>query len=163
MAVPNLSFSTVADASVYFSAKLYAQQWLSFSADTQQAALNDAAQIINRFPYIGIKTVSTQIHEWPRLKVYYEGILLDGTVVPKPILIALYEIAFALAKGIDPERELRNARVTSRGYSSVRTTYDTSNIADNLLYGVPSAIAWQYLVAFLDNTELSTIRLRRVD
>lgn len=158
-----LSLSSVNDATVYFSNRLYADLWTSLITDTQQAALNDATAIINRFQYVGKKTDPNQINQWPRDHVSLHGMILANNVIPQQILVAQYEIAFALAKGIDPERELRALRVQSRGYSSVRTSYDTTNIPAWTLAGIPSAVAWQLLSAFFDLSASTSVKLNRVD
>lgn len=157
------SLSTIDDANSYFAKKLHVGAWTDALTDTKQKALNEATQIIDRFNYVGHKTEADQDHEWPRSHVKIRRLRLDETVIPNDILFAQYEIALALLNGIDPEREIRNARVTSRGYSSVRTTYDPRSIPEHTTFGVPSALAWSYLSTYLDRGSRGIIRLHRVN
>jgi hypothetical protein len=157
------SYSDLVSAAAYFAAKLYTEAWFALDISKQQAALNHATQIIDIFNYIGTRTLSTQDFEWPRDGVYLNTLLLDKTIVPNDILFAQYEIALALAKGIDPERELKNLRVTGRGYSSVRTTYDPRLIPEHLKYGVPSFLAWSYLSTYLNRGASGIVRIHKVN
>lgn len=162
MPVDIKSLSSVANADAYFNNRLYSQAWTNFSADDKQRALNQATLIINGFNFVGMKTQFDQDNEWPRSEIRIDGLVVDSTLVPDPILIAQYEIALSLAMGIDPEREIRNLRVTSRGYSSVRTTYDPRLAPEHLTYGVPSALAWSYLSTYLNRGAQGGIKIHRV-
>jgi hypothetical protein len=157
------SYSTVAQANAYFADMLYTNAWDTKTDNQKQQALNSATRIIDLFDFIGTKTLSTQPHEWPRQSVYLNSLLLPDSDVPQDIIIAQYEIALALAKGIDPEREIRSARITSRGYSSVRTTYDPRLVPEHLMYGVPSALAWSYLSTYFNRSLSGIVRLHRVN
>lgn len=159
----DLALSTVAEADTYFSNKLYTDLWTSASGDEKQQALNSATALINRFCYKGSKTVADQIHEFPRTGIYVNGTMISDSIIPDDILRAQYEFAFAYIKRIDPEREIRNARVTSRGYSSARITYDSSRLPEHLLQGVPSALGWSYLLPYLCRDSSGIIKIHRVD
>lgn len=159
MAVEIKSLSSVADADQYFENRLHTQAWDALNPDQKQQALNDATRIIDIFNYVGDKTDDSQEHEWPRTNI----INVSDSETPDDILKAQYEIALALAKGIDPEREFRNLFVTSRGYSSARITYDPRHTPEHLTVGVPSAIAWAYLCAYIDRSAQGGIKLHRVD
>lgn len=74
----------------------------------------------------------------------------SDTVVPQAIEIACYEIAHSLLDGKDPELELENLGIISQGYSSVRTTYQRSQVPiEHLINGVPNAMAWRLIRPFL--------------
>lgn len=162
LSVEVLSPSTISDADQYFSSRLFAEEWFNATADKKQQCLNVAWEIIDRFGYLGWLTSDSQNHQWPRTGIVRSGVSLDKDIIPADILKAGYEIAGALNKGIDPEREIRNLRVTSRGYSSVRTTYDTNRVPEHLRWGVPSALAWSYLSTYLRKDANGTISLHRV-
>lgn len=162
MSVPILSLSSVANADIYFSGRLYVQAWLTASADNKQAALNDATRLINRFNYLGRKTVESQDNEWPRHNVRINCVSLDDSIIPNDILLAQYETAFALISGVNVEKELRSMGVTSRGYSSVRITYDPNRSGIWLTLGIPSYTAWAYLLPYLNREADGTIKLHRV-
>lgn len=154
------AFSTIEEASEYFASRLYAQVWFSSAIYAQQQALNDATRILDRFCYIGLPI--GQEHSWPRKGIYLELIPVDDTSVPSQILQAQFEIALALLKGYDPEREMRNASVISRGYSSVRIAYSPTLTQDYLRWGVPSGAAWNLMLCFLDMDPDVAVRLHRV-
>lgn len=80
--------------------------------------------------------------------------------VPTDILIACYEIAYALLDGVDPEQETDNLAVVSEGYSSVRSTYNRVLQQQHLAAGVPSMTAWRYLLPYLRDNK--GIKLSRV-
>jgi hypothetical protein len=141
------------DPNNYFSTRLHSSLWFNSSTDDQTSTLTQADRIIDSFNYISKKSDPLQSNEWPR-------IICKVSQTPNEILYAKYEIAFALLSGIDPENELRSLRVTSRGYSSVRTTYSAADIPENIVNGVPSALAWLYLKPFFKTS--GTIKIRRV-
>lgn len=146
-----IPLATVEDADAYFATKLHSEAWNIANSDDKLLALIEGTRIINRFEYISRKTVETQENEWPRL---------DYETIPAEILYALFEFSYALLDGVDPERELKGLRVTSRGYSAVRTTYDPTSVPEWIVAGVPSAMGWLYLRPFLRNS--GTIKLHRV-
>jgi hypothetical protein len=147
------SYNTLISAGAYLATKLYTRPWDNSSPDKRQKALNEARNIINRFAFDSVKLVEDQLNEFPRI---------DYDPTPNDILYAEAEIALALLGGADPERDLRQSFVTSRGYSSVRTTYDTDRIPEHLQVGVPSAAAWAYLSPYLQRNGSGTVLVRRV-
>ncbi len=165
--VPITSLSTTSAADIYMNTKLHSQAWFALTNDQRQLALNEATAIINRFNYLGYKSVLDQPHEWPRSGIYVKSttsvpVLLSASAIPNDILYAQFEIALALASGVDPEKEMRSLFVTSRGFSSVRTTYDPKLVPPHLQFGVPSAAGWAYLYPYLSKGSSGTITLRRV-
>lgn len=164
--IPITSFSTVNEGDEYFNQKMHSQAWFNLDSFDKQRSLNTATQLINKFNYLGSKTVDSQQNEWPRSGVYTKvnGIwtLIDSAIVPNDIIVAQYEIALALAGGTDIERELRGLHVTSRGFSSARTTYDPRFVPQHLLHGVPSAVAWDYLLTYLKRDTAGSVLIRRV-
>lgn len=152
------AYSTVEQADLYFATRLFVSEWSAAAPNQKQTALIEATRFLDKFNYKGIKTSSTQPHEFPR--TYLADYATDS--VPEPILMAQFEIALAFLKGIDPERERRGAYVSSRRYSSVGTTYDTDNVPEYILYGVPSAVAWDYFYPFIDKSVAGTVKLHRV-
>lgn len=157
-----IPFSSTADGDTYFATRLYSAAWVNATTQNKTNALTQATNIINKFAYVGNKTVKTQANEWPRNYVLISNVLLDSAVVPNDIIIAQFEIAISLLQGIDPEKEIRGTRIVSRGLASVRATYDTHHISDHLLNGVPSAAAWDYLSPYFDRTSSGNVSLRRV-
>lgn len=154
----NTSYSTPEQADAYFATRLFVSEWTTASRAQKDLALIEATRFLDKFNFKGCKTDPNQDHEFPR--TYLDGYAVD--TVPEPILMAQFEIALAFLKGIDPERERRGAFVSSRRYSSVGTTYDTGNIPEYILYGVPSAVAWDYFFPFIDKSVAGVVNLHRV-
>ncbi len=157
------SLATPADADSYFATRSNTAAWENADNTTKQNALNDGTRFIDQFSYVGRKTDSTQVHEWPRYGIIESQVLLDKDIVPQRILYALYEIAFAIVRGVDPERELKSINVLSRGFASVRTTYDPGRTPEYLQYGCPSGMAWLYLLPYLLREGTGVVRLHRVN
>ena len=72
---------------------------------------------------------------------------------------AIFEIAIALADGIDPEREYRLLAKTTNGYGPVRQQRDTTMQEENTLYGIPSMDAWRIISKYIDPR--TCVRLER--
>lgn len=145
------NLSTTAEADEFFDNFLHAEAWFALTPEKKDKVLFAATELMNRYNYKGSKTNPLQINEFPR-----DGSLL----IPDDILKAYYYAALSIADGFDVETEVRGLRVTSRGYSAVRTTYDPDNIPEYLLAGFPSAVGWGYLFPYL--RESGTVRLHRV-
>ena len=150
-------YGTIAGADTYFAALPNTSAWDNSDDPTKTKYLNKATQIIDQFAFIGQKNSVT--NEWPRSGIKDQ----DYETIPEAILYAAYEIASALARGIDPEQELRSTHVTSRGFSSVRTTYDAARTPEYLLNGIPSLAAWNYLLPYFLRGSGGVIRLHRVN
>lgn len=157
------SLVTLDDADAYFATRSNVNAWLQSDVNSKQLYLNDATRFIDQFVYLGRKTNPEQEHEWPRYGILMDNVLLDKDRIPANIKYAVFEIAFALSRGVDPERELNSARVVSRGLASVRTTYDPGRVPEHLLYGCASATAWLYLLPFLSKDGNGIVRLHRVN
>lgn len=156
------AYSSPAQAQPYFASRLFSQPWFNASVTLQQNALTQATTLINKFNYVGRKTDPTQVNEWPRRYVILDGVILDSTAVPNHILLAQFEIAIALLRGYDPEREIRDLRIASRGIAGVRATYDSRHVPDHLLNGIPSKLAWDYLSPYFNRNNSTNVSLRRV-
>ena len=172
-------YGTITEADTYFSERLHSESWDDASTIDKTKALKQSTKIIDQLNYKGVKAAvydvlydadnellspvpteteilaaaATQELEFPR------GADSD---VPITIEYAAYEIAFSLLDGIDPELELQSLRVRQQKYAVVQTTYaDTADNVEYLLYGVPSSIAWRWLLPYLDNDQ--SIFLSRVN
>jgi len=144
------SYLTPEDAQEYADERLNAEAWddavdedgSSFGqpGTLTYKALAMATKIIDRLNYRGDKYDSGQENQFPR------G---TDTTVPTDIEEACFEIALALLDGIDPQLEGENLRMKSQGYANVRSTYDSDMPAPHMVAGVPSLVAWRYLVPYL--------------
>ena len=169
------TYATTAEAQAYFDARLHEQAWSDASQGDREKALIAATRIIDRLNFKGYKaTVYTYLASLDDVALADQAEINAAsaaqelqfprdadTEIPDEILIACYEIAYALLDEIDPDTELENLAISSHGYASVRTTYSRShNPPEHLDAGVPSATAWRYLRPFL--REPGGITLSRV-
>ena len=144
-------YITVNDADTYFDERYNSPSW-DVSTDTDKLkALKTATRYIDRLNFANDKTVSTQELQFPR------G---GDTVVPENIQWACCEIAYALVDGIEPELEFENLDMLSQGYGNVRSTYDRTDRPIHVLNGIPSVVAWRFLMPFLrDVRSVDVIRV----
>jgi len=146
-----MSYSDETEADAYFAMKVNSDCWDAADSADKIVALNNATLIIDRLGFCGAVTTEGQANEFPR----------DGdTVVPEDIKRANSEIANALIDGVDPDVEYENLKMISQGYANVRSTYDRNDAQPHVLAGVPSVVAWQYLMPYLIDPR--TIVLNRV-
>lgn len=139
-AINVLSYATVNEGNTYFNENLNSQAWLGATSSDQLKAVRQATKIIDRLNFVGAKTNSAQLLQFPR------GGDKD---VPADIQIASLEIAIRLLDGVDPELEIEAIMAESHGFGNVKVSYNRSFIPEHLLAGVPSAKAWTYLLPYL--------------
>lgn len=144
------NYATEVEGDTYMTGKVDSDAWDDAVSGEKQTALTQATRIIDRLNFIGAKTVSTQVNQFPR------G---TETTVPTDIRDASVEIAFALLDGIDPNLERENLNVVAQGLSSARTNYDRGFTSQHIAAGVPSMVAWDLLRPFLrDGKQIATLR-----
>lgn len=165
-------YGTTTEANEYFDMRLHEDAWTASSAEDRTKGLWAATLIIDALNFKGNKNAvylllqsnpsasaedireseASQVLEFPRGA---------DTEVPDAIRMACYEIAHALLDGKDPELELENLGIVSQGFSSVRTTYNRSQVPiEHIINGIPSAQAWRLIHPFLRDDE--AIKLSRV-
>jgi len=165
-------YGTLQEANDYFDHRLHETAWTGADVADRPKALWAATEIIDTLNFKGQKAPvyalllanpdatmaelreaeASQPMEFPR------G---TDTEVPEAIRRACYEIAHSLLDGKDPELELENLGIISQGYSSVRTTYQRSQVPiEHLINGVPNALAWRLIRPFLrDGDQLKISRI----
>lgn len=149
------SYADLVYADDYFTRRLYVQAWTEANDAQRTAALQEAAQRMDRLNFRGARTVSTQILEWPRINTSF-----DDDVIPNDIKIANCEVAFALLDGVDPDMEYENLAAVAEGASSMRTTYGRTLVPEHFSAGIPSHLAWLHLRPHL--ADVRRVKLRRV-
>ena len=179
-------YGTLNEANTYFAQRLHSDSWNDSAATDRPKALQEATRLIDNLAYKGVKhTVWSIMYEYNSSTEKYhkltgtdapsrdEIIAADAsqtlefprgqdTEVPQEIKWATYEIALALIEGFDPEDAADRMNVRSQAYSAVRTTYDNgSDMVEYLVYGIPTARVWQWLLPYLTDSRI--IRLRRAD
>jgi hypothetical protein len=134
------AYGTLWKANRYFDNRLRSVVWKESLEEDKVAALREATRLIDRLNFKGMKTTSEQFKQFPR----------SGDLsVPVDIEVACYEIAIMLLDELDPEEERKNLTAIDRQYSTVRTTYDRKVVPDYQSAGIPSFIAWTYLLPYL--------------
>lgn len=146
------AYCTEAEATAYFSGRLNTDVWDDASTADRGKALVQATRIIDQLNFKGTKADDSQELQFPRYG--------DDTV-PDDIKCACSEIALALLDGVDPEIEAENLFMVSQGYANVRSTYDRQAQAEHSVAGVPSVVAWRYLLPYLRDSR--AVDLSRVN
>lgn len=160
-----IAYPTIAYADEYFSTKLNTEAWDDASVDDQGKALVQATRAINLLDYHGRPTQAAVDagNQFPRgagggtdsLSPY-----ADDTEVPDAVIRAACEEALSLLSGSDPDVNIKNTRVTSEAYSSVRASYDNSVPLAHEMSGITSPAAWRLLMPFLrDKRNITMIRV----
>lgn len=134
----------------YFALRLNSDVWDDATLENKIKALMTATKTIDRLNFTGAKSVSDQKLEFPRI-VDDESI---GT--PTNVLYATYELAYEYLNGADQESENKNVNIIRNQFDKVSTTYDRSFVQEHLRNGIPSIVAWNYLIPYLRD-------VRRVD
>ena len=162
-------YGTLSEAHSYFSLRLHEKAWSQANPDDRPKALWAATRIIDTLGFKGEKHAVVELGECPTEDAIREANLSQelefprgtDTEVPKDIRLACYEIAYSLLDGRDPETELEALGITSTGYSSVRTTYNRSQVPiEHLINGIPNPTAWRLIRPYLRDGE--SIKLSRV-
>ena len=144
-------YITIAEGTAIFLRVMNADAWDDAATASKTKAILASTDIIDRLNYEGEKADEDQVLQFPR----------DAdTVVPDDIKTACAHIALALLDDIDMEIEFDNLSMVSQGISSIRATYRTDRVAEHIVAGVPSIIAWRYLKPFLrDSNSVSVNRV----
>lgn len=138
------NYGTVDGANTYFSARLGYEKWENFTPELKGKALVSATDRIDALAVAGKKTSDEQELKFPRD---------PDTDVPNDIIIATYEIAYALLDDRDPNLDFETLPTVSQGYSAIRETYDRSFVQEHVGNGIPSIRAWQLLKKYLLDAE----------
>lgn len=157
------SYISVADATTYFSERLYSTAWTGAAADDMAKALIMATRKIDRQKIRGIKAVDTQTLEFPRALYSYQdidpqpivGAHFDygpGWVVEKEVsqdvLDSVCEEAMALLAGgstANQRAELQAQGVKSFSIGKLSETFRTGVNAERLLSLEAKQLLQRYL------------------
>lgn len=134
------SYCQITDGDAYFSTRLPYDVWINATADDKFRALAMSTRLIDHLNYQGIKHNPTQLLEFPRN---------DDTVVPRDIMFACCEIAYALLDGRDLDYDTEGLADASVSFERIRVQYDKRVIPIHLAHQIPSVIAWNYLRPYL--------------
>lgn len=95
------SFSSVADALAYFTARDNAV-WLALTTAQQEVALRKATDYMEAVysqRWAGTRTTSTQALSWPRYNVFVNGYVTSSSAVPRVVVNACSELALRASVG----------------------------------------------------------------
>jgi len=145
------AYATITEGNEYCKQRLNSTAWTNATTTEKTQALIMASKAIDKLNLRGEKTDEAQTLEFPRY---------DDTSVPDDIKFASIEIAIALLDDIDPDIEFKNLRLISQSYASVRSSYDVNNVPEHILAGIPSIVAWRYLLPYLEENRV--INTRRI-
>lgn len=141
---------------VYFNRRIHSWDWDNASTVEKVQGLYAATEAIDKFCFVGDKTDSDQLLEFPRTRTgtdanetVYE---IGGTAgVPTAIETAAYLIAEALISGRDPDAEFEAQNVRVETFGPVRTEFDTDKGPQGHVSNlIPSATAWTFIRPFVE-------------
>jgi hypothetical protein len=95
------SFSSVADALAYFTARGNTA-WLALTTAQQEVALRkstDYMEAVYSQRWAGTRTTSTQALSWPRYNVFVNGYVTSSSAVPRAVINACSELALRASAG----------------------------------------------------------------
>lgn len=145
------NYLTRAEADTYFLDSLSAGSWLTASNGDKDKALTMATRLINTLSFRGSKSDSEQANEFPR------G---ENSYTPQEVAWACAEIALCFIDGFDPNKERENLTVLGEKIDSVASSYSERHKEQWRVTGVPSIVAWNYLLPFLaGKTSLTLFRV----
>lgn len=123
----------------YFDDRLFSDIWLSVSAENKARALIMASQKIDRQPLRGVKSVFSQIMQFPRalktdyrywqyinlsnIDIHYNGYWYIELEVTDNVKNAVCEEALAILKGIPKRIELQRQGVKSVNIGDMSENY----------------------------------------
>lgn len=146
-------YGSVPAGDAFASTRVHSWDWSNNSVVDRVKALYTATDIIDKFSFVGHKTVSTQGLEFPRTRTLPdETVALIGGVstVPKEIERAAYLIADALLGGRDPQADFESQNVKVETFGPIRTEFATDKgPMQHIANLVPSPAAWALIFPFL--------------
>lgn len=159
-------YGTVNDGNAFFASRLFSFDWTQAPVSDRQAALVQAAELIDQFDYVGYKkTVQEALDgmddpttddnkEVLRLANLAQPLSFPrGTAtadVPEEVETACYLIAQKLLGGRDPDMDLEALSSSGVQYGDLKTQYSRGgNTQEHTTHLIPSPQAWNKLRPFL--------------
>jgi hypothetical protein len=141
-------YVTVEDADAFFETRIHNEYWLDAETEEKLASLVTATRAIDCLSFISSKTEVSQEREWPRGGV---------AEIPEGIKIACCEEALSLLEGRDPILEQENLRALSQTYANVKMAFEPRVLAEYIINGITSPIAWRYIQPYLSGKRQITL------
>ncbi len=150
----DLYYGSVAAGDLFHAVRIHSWDWNNATPEDKTKALYHAQQLMDRFAYVGEKTDSDQLLEFPRTRTLDDGTvcLIGGSAgIPTSIEQAAYLIADALLGGRDPQADFEALNVKVETFGPVRTEFDTSRSAKGHVSNlIPSPSAWALILPYLN-------------
>lgn len=110
------TYTSLADAELYFETRLHSETWDDAVSEDKKAALLSATTFIDiAYDWAGYKATSEQSLRWPRTGVYdVDGFSVASTEIPSFLSDAISEMSFAI---LSDDRLLENA---TSGFSQLK-------------------------------------------
>lgn len=129
-------YADLATADLYLAAEPNAATWREGDEEENSRALVSATRILNRAPWAGEKTDSSQALAWPRTGTGVDGV--EDDLIPQAIIDASIELANAIRNGYDAANQASTASGTKRQKAgSVEIEYFSSVSVDGTRYPLP--------------------------
>lgn len=156
-------YATVDEADAYFEDRLYASSsWQTFG--NKEQGLITCSQILDWYiKWKGYKTDATQSMEWPRSNVYIENGVIDNTIIPPTVKIALFELTYSFITQDrtedNPLSGFESLKVSSLHLkvSNKQSTNESSKTAKEV---IPEKV-WKILKDYYNKSSIGSIRLIR--
>lgn len=139
-----MAYGTAAGGDAYWLPQLGGANWKYATEDEKNEAIVSATILVDQLKYRGDKTDADQGGKFPR----------DGSAdIPSAISSAVYEIAEQLLGREDTELNTRNLSLLQTNYGAMTTAIRVTNaVPDHLAAGIPSLVAWRYLLPYLKSS-----------
>lgn len=133
-------YGDVTSGDSYWDSQLGGASWKDSIRAEKTQALRSATILIDRLRFRYEKTDTVQVLQFPRN---------SETTIPLDIDNATYEIAERLLSGEDLEMVVRNLSIAQTNHGGLLTTRASEAVPDHLAAGIPSSVAWAYLLPYL--------------
>jgi hypothetical protein len=137
-------------AAEYLQLRLGTIDWDAATDQQKEAALQMAADDLDRLPLIGYRTSREQERRFPRN---------DETEVPENVKKANVELALEYLKGVDSQEEYSLLTRQEVMYGPIREKRHPQLVEPHIVAGIPSLRAFRYMIPFLrDERSVSLVR-----
>lgn len=130
-------YGTIVDGDIYFEFSIWGVNWKGASSGDKIRGLQTAQRLIDNLALQGDDDPN-QVLRFPRL---------GQDSVPQKVEFAAYEIAEALLAGHDPNKTFDDLGIRSQTLGGTKVRTDA--IPEYASAGIPSKVAWDYLLPYL--------------
>lgn len=148
-------YISVDDAEDYFDERYGVDAWDDATDADKLKALVQSTRAIDRLNFAGSKTniYNHLILKQPLQDQELEFPRNSSTLVPDEIKFACCECALAFLDGVSIEDEIQRLITSSKNFSGMNESLNTTFTLEYLKAGIPSVVAWNYLLPFLQDPQ----------